>query len=54
MTYGFVGLETVAIELGDPFSDDENDFGTYFSMIGVGNSEVRSKNLVFIFFLITI
>jgi len=26
LTYGFVGLETVAIELDDPFGDDENDF----------------------------
>jgi predicted membrane chloride channel (bestrophin family) len=26
VTYGFVGLETVSIELDDPFGDDENDF----------------------------
>jgi predicted membrane chloride channel (bestrophin family) len=26
LTYGFVGLETVAIELDDPFGDDLNDF----------------------------
>jgi predicted membrane chloride channel (bestrophin family) len=26
VSYGFVGLETVAIELDDPFGDDENDF----------------------------
>ena len=26
LTYGFVGLETVAIELDDPFGDDANDF----------------------------
>jgi len=26
MTYGFMGLEIVAIELDDPFGDDENDF----------------------------
>jgi len=26
MTYGFVGLETVAIELDDPFGDDAIDF----------------------------
>lgn len=26
MTYGFVGLEIVAIELDNPFGDDENDF----------------------------
>lgn len=26
VTYGFIGLETVSIELDDPFGDDENDF----------------------------
>lgn len=26
VTYGFVGLETVSIELDDPFGNDENDF----------------------------
>lgn len=26
MTYGFVGLELVAIELDNPFGDDDNDF----------------------------
>ena len=26
LTYGFVGLELVAIELDNPFGDDENDF----------------------------
>ena len=26
LTYGFMGLEAVAIELDDPFGDDENDF----------------------------
>lgn len=26
LTYGFVGLETVAIELDNPFGDDPNDF----------------------------
>jgi predicted membrane chloride channel (bestrophin family) len=26
MTYGFMGLEVVAIELDDPFGDDDNDF----------------------------
>mmetsp|Transcript_34875 Transcript_34875/g.39767 ORF Transcript_34875/g.39767 Transcript_34875/m.39767 type:complete len:330 (+) Transcript_34875:52-1041(+) len=26
ITYGFMGLELVAIELDDPFGDDENDF----------------------------
>jgi len=26
MTYGFMGLEVVAIELDNPFGDDENDF----------------------------
>jgi len=28
LTYGFLGLELVAIELDDPFGDDENDFNT--------------------------
>ena len=26
LTYGFMGLETVSIELDDPFGDDDNDF----------------------------
>jgi len=26
ITYGFVGLETVSIQLDDPFGHDENDF----------------------------
>jgi predicted membrane chloride channel (bestrophin family) len=26
LTYGFVGLETVSIELDNPFGDDPNDF----------------------------
>jgi predicted membrane chloride channel (bestrophin family) len=26
LTYGFVGLEVVAIELDNPFGEDENDF----------------------------
>lgn len=26
MTYGFVGLELVAIELDNPFGNDANDF----------------------------
>ena len=26
LTYGFVGLEYVAIELDDPYGDDDNDF----------------------------
>merc|ERR1712232_864715 len=26
VTYGFVGLETVSIELDNPFGEDENDF----------------------------
>lgn len=26
LTYGFMGLEVVAIELDNPFGDDENDF----------------------------
>jgi predicted membrane chloride channel (bestrophin family) len=26
VTYGFVGLETVSIELDDPFGEDDNDF----------------------------
>ena len=26
ITYGFIGLETVAIELDDPFGSDPNDF----------------------------
>lgn len=26
LTYGFVGLELVSIELDDPFGNDDNDF----------------------------
>lgn len=26
MTFGFIGLEICAINLDDPFGDDENDF----------------------------
>jgi predicted membrane chloride channel (bestrophin family) len=26
LTYGFMGLELVAIEMDNPFGDDENDF----------------------------
>jgi predicted membrane chloride channel (bestrophin family) len=26
LTYGFMGLEIVSIELEDPFGDDDNDF----------------------------
>jgi len=26
LTFGFIGLETCAIQLDDPFGDDENDF----------------------------
>ena len=26
LTYGFVGLELVAIEMDNPFGDDDNDF----------------------------
>jgi len=26
LTYGFMGLELVAIELDDPFGNDDNDF----------------------------
>lgn len=26
LTYGFMGLETVSIELDNPFGDDDNDF----------------------------
>lgn len=26
LTYGFIGLEICAIEMDDPFGDDENDF----------------------------
>mmetsp|Transcript_24580 Transcript_24580/g.36076 ORF Transcript_24580/g.36076 Transcript_24580/m.36076 type:complete len:373 (+) Transcript_24580:72-1190(+) len=29
VTYGFLGLETVSIELDDPFGDDANDFDNY-------------------------
>lgn len=28
ITYGFLGLEYVSIELDDPFGDDPNDFKT--------------------------
>jgi predicted membrane chloride channel (bestrophin family) len=38
LTYGFMGLETVSIELDNPFGDDDNDFDNlemaYVSIIG--------------------
>ena len=33
VTYGFVGLETVSIELDDPFGDDDNDFNNMGMML---------------------
>lgn len=33
MTYGFVGLETVAIELDNPFGDDPNDFNCRYVLV---------------------
>jgi len=35
ITYGFVGLEYVSMELDDPFGDDPNDFDD------LGMAEVR-------------
>lgn len=37
VTYGFVGLETVSIELDNPFGDDDNDFDN------MGMAEVRTS-----------
>jgi len=33
LTYGFMGLEAVAIELDDPFGDDENDFDAMYVIL---------------------
>jgi predicted membrane chloride channel (bestrophin family) len=35
VTYGFIGLEYVSIELDDPFGDDPNDFNTLGMAQGV-------------------
>ena len=54
VTYGFVGLELVAIELHDPFGDDENDFDNlglaetamedaYLTMLDVDGREYAHK-----------
>jgi predicted membrane chloride channel (bestrophin family) len=52
VTYGFVGLETVSIELDNPFGNDENDFDNLGMAVvskkrGITNFEmVLSKNCI--------
>lgn len=44
LTYGFVGLEMVAIELDNPFGDDPNDFNNAYVYIYF---DMRSNDCVF-------
>jgi len=54
LTYGFVGLETVSIELDNPFGDDDNDFNnsalamtayedTYLTVLDIDGPELTDK-----------
>jgi predicted membrane chloride channel (bestrophin family) len=35
LTYGFIGLEVVAIELDNPFGNDPNDFNCRYVVVAL-------------------
>ena len=52
ITYGFIGLEYVSIELDDPFGDDPNDFDDY-AMAQTVFEVSHAHIIVFVVFLIS-
>ena len=48
LTYGFIGIEAVCVEMSDPFGDDANDFDQV-NLARVRISKMNTRLISFIF-----